>query len=78
MDHSVYFLASRLIPLDKDPASETPAIRPIGIGGVLRRIIGRAVAQLLNSDVQVACGTLQTAAGIPSGVEATVHAVRYF
>ena len=75
-EHSAYFLASRLIPLDKDPSSSTPAIRPIGIGEVMRRIIGRAVAQHLKTDIQVACGTLQTAAGIPSGIEATVHAVK--
>ena len=34
------------------------------------------MAQHLNEDVQLACGTLQTAAGIPSGIEATVHAVK--
>ena len=75
-EYSVFYFASRLIPLDKDATSEIPAIRPIGVGEVLRRIVGRAVTQHLNEDVQLACGTLQTAAGISSGIEATVHAVK--
>ena len=69
-------LASRLVPLDKDPGSSVPAIRPIGIGEVLRRIMGKAVTQHLSGDIQHACGTLQTSTGIEAGVEATVHAMK--
>ena len=75
-EHSKYYMASRLIPLNKDPSSVSPAIRPIGVGEVLRRVIGRAVTQHLKDDVQAACGTLQTAAGIPVGLEASIHAVK--
>ena len=39
-------LASRLIPLNKNPG-----LRPIGIGETLRRIIGKTVARLLKQDV---------------------------
>ena len=36
------FTSCRLIPLDKDPA-----IRPIGVGEVLRRIVGKTVSGFL-------------------------------
>ena len=39
-------LAARLIPLDKNPG-----LRPIGVGEVLRRIIGKAVVTLLRDDI---------------------------
>ena len=40
------FTASRLIPLDK-----APGVRPVGVGEVLRRIIGSAVMTILADDV---------------------------
>ena len=64
-------LASRLIPLDKNPG-----IRPIGIGEVLRRIISKSVTTILRSDIQLSAGTLQTCSGIQSGIEAAVHAMQ--
>ena len=64
-------LACRLIPLDK-----SPGLRPIGIGEVLRRIIGKSVMSIIRDDVGIAAGSLQLCAGQPSGCEAAVHAVR--
>jgi hypothetical protein len=48
----------RLIPLDKDPG-----IRPIGIGEVLRRIMGKAVVMLLKPEILDTVGPLQLSAG---------------
>jgi hypothetical protein len=65
------FVASRLIAIDKNPV-----IRPIGIGEVSRRIIGKAVLHVLRPDIHSAVGSLQLCAGQPAGCEAAVHAVR--
>ena len=69
-DHLSELLSCRLIPLDKNPG-----VRPIGIGEVLRRIIGRAVTRMLKLDICEAAGALQTCCGIESGIEAAVHAM---
>ena len=69
------YTAGRLIPLDKGADnSGNPGIRPIGIGEVLRRIVGKAVMTILKTDIQSACGCLQTCTGLRSGIEATIHA----
>ena len=65
------FVACRLIPLDKKPG-----VRPVGIGEVLRRIIGKAVMTILKKDVVSATAPVQVCAGLPGGVEAAVHAAR--
>ena len=49
-------LDSRLIPLIKD----TVGVRPIGIGELLRRVMGKSVAMTVGEDVQMAGGILQT------------------
>ena len=64
-------LACRLIALNKNPG-----VRPIGIGEVLRRIIGKSVSWVLKDDVQEAAGPLQTATGLNNGAEAAIHAMR--
>ena len=46
-----------LIPLDK-----SPGIRPIGIGEVLRRIVGKTVAGFLKEEIKQAAGPLQAQA----------------
>ena len=43
------YIACRLIPLDKNPG-----IRPIGIGEVLRRIIGKAITTLVKPEILAA------------------------
>ena len=52
----------RLIPLDKDPG-----LRPIGIGEVLRRIIGKIVVYILKSELQEDAGELQMCVGGAGG-----------
>ena len=64
-------MAARLIPLDK-----SPGVRPIGIGDVVRRIIGRATVSMLKPDLINRTAPLQTCAGVAGGVEASIHAVR--
>ena len=68
--HLKAFLACRLISLDIQPG-----VRPIGIGEVLRRAIGKIVMKLLKRDVLKATGSLQLCAGQDAGSEAAIHAV---
>ena len=63
-------VACRLIPLDK-----SPGIRSIGIGEVLRRIIGKAILTVLKSDILKGTGYQQLCAGLESGCEVAVHAL---
>ena len=65
-------LANRLIPLEKGEG----AVRPIGVGEVLRRIIGKCVMKVTKPDVIDASGSLQVCAGHKSGSEAAIHAMR--
>ena len=51
--HLEEFLACRLIPLDKQPG-----VRPIGIGEVLRSVIGKIVIKLFKKGVLKATGSL--------------------
>ena len=61
----------RLIPLDKNPG-----IRPIGIGEVLRRIMGKAMSSFTKEDTMKSVGALQLSVGHEGGVEAAAHAMR--
>ena len=65
------YTSCRLIPLDKNPG-----LRPIGIGETLRRIIGKAVSWIIKPEAMLASGPLQVAAGLKSGAEAAIHAMR--
>jgi hypothetical protein len=64
-------LANRGIPLDK-----CPGLRPVGIGEVQRRIMGKAIMIIVGDDVQEAAGATQLCAGQCAGVEAAIHAMR--
>lgn len=64
------FLSCKLIPLNKNPG-----VRPIGVGEVLRRIIGRAVITTLKNNIMDTAGCSQLCAGQRSGCEAAVHAL---
>ncbi len=64
-------LNNRLIPLDKNPG-----VRPVGIGEVLRRIIGKSLLSVLKNDIVEAAGASQVCAGHPSGCDAAIHALR--
>ena len=71
------FVANRLIPLDKGEDKEgNKGVRPIGIGEILRRIIGKVIVTNIREDIIQAAGPLQTCAGLRSGIEASIHAMR--
>ena len=71
------FIANRLIPLDKGEDKEgNPGVRPIGVGEILRRIVGKVVVGCIREDIINAAGPLQTCAGLKSGIEASIHAMR--
>ena len=65
------YIACRLSPLNKNPG-----VRPIGIGEVLRRIIGKSMSSTVKPDILSSAGSLQLCAGLPSGCEAASHALR--
>ena len=64
-------MACRLIPLDKNPG-----LRPIGIGEVLRRLIGKAVTHVLKAEMRDAAGGLQLCVSHEGGVEAGIHGMK--
>lgn len=64
------YTACRLIPLDKNPG-----VRPIGVGEVLRRIIGKTISTLFKEELKQAAGPLQVCAGFGGGSEAAIHAM---
>jgi hypothetical protein len=64
------FIAGRLLAIDKNPGT-----RPIGIGEVSRRIIGKSITRLLKPDIMEAAGVTQLCAGQESGIEAAIHAI---
>ena len=65
------FVACRLIPLDKNLG-----VRPIGVGEILRRIVGKCIGWVLKNDIQEAAGPLQVAIGLQSGAEAAIHSMK--
>ena len=70
-DSLVPIMACRLIPLEKNPG-----IRPIGIGEVLRRIMGKAVLTIFREEIIEQAGSLQSCAGVKGGIEANIHAMK--
>ena len=65
-------VACRLMALDK-----CPGVRPIGIGEVVRRIIGKAILTTIGEEIQEAAGALQVCAGHQAGSEAAIRAMRH-
>ena len=63
--------ASRLIPLDKNPG-----VRPIGVGEVLRRIIGRSILKCISNDLKLLGGSTQLCLGQKCGIEHAIHSIR--
>ena len=66
------YVASRLVPLVKEPAG----IRPIGIGEVLRRIVGKTIVAEIKPEIMESSGSLQLCGGQKAGCEAAAHAMR--
>ena len=58
------YVACQLIPLNKQPG-----LRPIGIGEVVRRIIGKAILSITSKAIEQAAGSLQLCAGQECGIE---------
>jgi hypothetical protein len=48
-----YTAACRLIPLDKNPG-----VRPIRVGEVLRRIVGKAILSVIKPEIVSSAGNL--------------------
>lgn len=63
-------LTSRLIAVNK-----MPGVRPIGVGEVVRRIIGKVILQVVRQDVLEVTDTDQLCTGRLGGYEAAVHAI---
>ena len=71
------YVACRLVPLDKGSDKwGNPGVRPIGIGEVLRRLVGKVIVGNIKDDIIQAAGPLQTCAGLKAGIEATIHAMK--
>ena len=64
--------ASRLVPLNK-----STCVWPIGVGKVLRCIIGKSILTVLKSDIINLTGNWQLCAGLESGCEVVLHAVSW-
>ena len=65
------YTSCRLVAMDK-----CPGVRPIGIGEVVRRIIGKAILTVTSQDIQQVTGALQLCAGQQAGCEVAIHAMR--
>ena len=61
----------RLIPLNKNSG-----VRPIGIGEVLRRIIGKTITQCIKSDLKNVGKSLQLFLGQKCAIEYAIHSLR--
>ena len=64
-------IACWLIPLLKNPG-----VRPIGVCESLRRIIGKAILQVVGQDIQSAVGSAQLCASQRSGCETVIFTLR--
>ena len=45
-------------------------VRLVGVGEVLRRIVGKLIMNVIKDDIQNAAGPIQTCAGLKGGIEA--------
>ena len=63
--------ACRLLPPDK-----SPGVRPIGVGEVLRRIIGRTIVSCIQTDLKQLGGSQQLCMGQRSGIEHANYSLR--
>ena len=48
-------------------------MRPIGIGGMLRRALAKLVMRAAEDQAKTACGNLQMCAGLEAGIEEGTH-----
>lgn len=72
-----FYTIGRFVALDESPEEIRLQVhRPIGIGEVLRRIVGKLIMTLLKPEITQAAGPLQACAGHKGGAEAAVHAMK--
>ena len=64
------YVASTLIPLDKNPG-----VRPIGVGETLRPIVAKTITRILAEEIKEAAGALQACDGQNAGAETVIHAM---
>ena len=65
------YTSSRLVPLDKNPG-----VRPVGIGEVVRRIVGKAILRVFSADIRRVAGGDQLCVGQRAGIESAIHELR--
>ena len=65
------FLACRIIPLHKNSG-----LWVMGVGEVLRRIVGKAVVTHIRTGIITSVGSLQVCAGQKAGCKSIIHAMR--
>ena len=70
------YVACRLVPLNKGVKEGKPGVRSIGVGELLRRIVGKLLIRVIKDDITQAAGPIQTCRGIQSGIEAAIHSMR--
>ena len=63
--------ACRVIPLDK-----CPGVRPVGVGEVLRWLIGRTIVSCIQTDMKQLGGNQQLCMGQRCGIEHAIHSLR--
>ena len=68
----IAYTSCRLVPLDK-----CPGVRPVGIGEVVRRIVGKVVMKVVKQNIQEIIGSIQLCAGQNAGCEAAFHAMEH-
>ena len=64
------WFACRLIALDKNPG-----VRPIGVCETRRRIVSKAILNVVKNDILTVAGALQVCAGEDASCEAVVHSM---
>ena len=67
----ISYIACRLIAPDK-----RPGVRAIGIGEVLRRIIGRSIVKCVKGDLQLLEGNVWICLGQNIGIKHAIYALR--
>ncbi|KAL3768952.1 hypothetical protein ACHAWO_004062 [Cyclotella atomus] len=63
--------AKREVGLDKQPGT-----RPLAVGEIWMRCIGKGVMVDAGDQAKLACGNVQLCAGLEAGIESSLHAVR--
>jgi hypothetical protein len=63
--------AKREVGLDKQPGT-----RPLAIGEIWMRCVGKGLMHEAGDQAKLACGNVQLCAGLEAGIEASLHAVR--